>query len=408
MCDEIIAVMELNNDHRRILRLVAEQASVSRASLSAETGWARATVAQRLSDLVDARWLLEVESGAGAGRGRPSTMYELNARSAMIFVLSFGQTQVTTALVDLDGRPVISQEVVFASDAKVEQATQFAKESSSHLDALLAKAGRSRSEVRICVTGKPGPVDPEDPDGPLPMPGWVSVRVRDIVESALGIPTILENDANLMALGSWASEGRPTGPYVFVKVALGIGAGILLDGRILRGRRGMAGEIGHSPVSTNSTEPCSCGQTTCVTQAAGVPAILREMQRHGSTAETVDDLAELAVHGDPIAASVLRQAGRYVGEALLGLVATLAPDTIVLGGRVSQLADHLVTGARETLYSRSVPALTAGMRVLASRNHRELALKGAGMIGLESLIERGVDLSDRMLPQLAAPVTTSL
>ncbi|MFJ4286855.1 ROK family protein [Paenarthrobacter nicotinovorans] len=397
--------MELTDDHRLVLRAVKQQGGMSKAGIAAETGWARATVTQRVSELVEALWLEEVDAPvSGAGRGRPSTLYRLNSSSALIFVLSLGQTQATLALVDLQGTPMATRQVVFEPKSTagigvgIEEASEVARKASSFLQDLLTAARRRREDVRLCVIGKPGPVDPDHPNTPIAMAGWVSVGLRDVVEAEVGVPTLVENDANLMVLGSWDQEGRPSGSFVYVKVGVGLGAGIVIDGRLVRGRQGMAGEIGHIPVSARSDRQCACGQSSCVTQIADARAILRNLQQEGIDVEDLDDLAQLAVRGDPAAARVLRQAGRHIGEALLGMVSTLAPDTIMIGGRVSELGEHLVTGARETLYSRSIPALTAGMSVIASPDHREISLRGAANVGIEALIDRGVDLTGSLLP----------
>ncbi|MEN2742659.1 ROK family transcriptional regulator [Microbacterium sp. X-17] len=385
---------EITDDHKRVLRLIHEQGTVSRAAVSAETGWARATVTQRLNELIAAGWVVEMfPSGAAEGRGRPSTSYQLNLDGPLIFVLSFGQSQVLTALTDLDRNPVVTRLVAFEREHSTEQAQQVSDGASDYLDALLDSLGRDRSDVKMVVIGKPGPVDLANPlvDASA-MPGWISVGVRDEVEAALGIPTLLENDANLMVIGSWESAGRPNGSYVFVKIARGIGAGILIDGKLVRGRMGLAGEIGHNPVSANHGEPCSCGQRTCVTQYASADAIVRNVAALGLPVENIEGVATLAMEGNPLVTAELRQAGRFIGEALLGLVTTLAPEVIVLGGRASQLGDHLVAGTRESIYSRSVPAISTGLNVVAASNHRVLSLRGASSVGVSALIDRGTAL----------------
>ncbi len=407
MADYDQRVTKITADHQRILRLIHEHGSVSRAAVSTETGWARATVTQRLNELIADGWLIETLPPATAeGRGRPSMAYKFNSDGPLIFVLSFGQSQVLTALVDFDRNPVATRLVAFEREHSVEQAQQVSDGASEYLDALLARAGRERSEVKMVVIGKPGPVDLVNPVADsTAMPGWISISVRDQVESALDIPTLLENDANLMVIGSWETNGRPNGSYVFVKIARGIGAGILLDGKLVRGRMGLAGEIGHNPVSANTAEPCACGQRSCVTQYAGAEAIVLNVAAKGVPVESIEDVAHLAFDGNPVVTGELRQAGRYIGEALLGLVTTLAPETIVLGGRASQLGDHLVTGARESIYSRSVPAISTGVRILAAPDHRAMSLRGAASVGVSSLIERGAMLAVQVEPQVPHPVS---
>lgn len=387
----------LTMDHQRALRFVADESAATRGALASHTGWSRGTVAQRLNELQAANWLVtDPTQGDTEQRGRPSTRYRLNPMGGLILVLAFGQTQVNAALIDLTGQAIAGKTIHFTAGREIEEANDTAGRADEIMNALLDEIGCTPEDVRLCVFGKPGPVDQEEPNAPSAMPVWLAAENRATIESRTGIPTVIENDVNLVALGFWAMNGRLKGTSVAIQVSIGMGAGIIVDGHLIRGRRGMAGEIGHLPISTPYAQLCGCGQSNCASRAVGIPRILELLRQQGLDAENFAELQALTERADPVAIAALRQAGRHIGEALLGLVATLAPDVVAIGGPLLRLGDYAIAGARETLYARSLPALTAGMKVVSAPNYLELTLKGASVFGIATLIDRARPLPDTL------------
>ncbi|MGH2900661.1 MAG: ROK family protein, partial [Solirubrobacteraceae bacterium] len=299
---------ELRHDHLSIIRALSG-AEQSRADLGRTLGWARNTVSSRLDDLVTGGWIVESDDQL-TGRGRPSTLFRLNEDSILVFVASFGKDQVTATITTIGGTSLARRVIPgyslggAGSDGPVDAAQL--------LDELVLEADVSRTLVRIAVVGVTGPV--ED-NRSMPMYADLTVDGADF-ERTLGVPVVVENDANLMALGLLSTLDAQSRSLVFVKVATGIGAGLVIDGRLHRGLRGLAGELGHIPVAHGDGIPCNCGNYGCVGEVASAPAIVDQLRRDGLDVQSLDDLQPLVAAGNQVAIATLRQAGRDIGEAL--------------------------------------------------------------------------------------------
>ncbi len=234
---------------------------------------------------------------------------------------------------------------------------------------------------------------------PPNLPGWRDVPLRDLLSAAFGVPVLLENDANAQGYGEYRfGAGRGARNLLFVTVSTGIGGGIVLDGRVYHGASGAAGEVGHVPLDPDGP-PCGAGHPGDLEAMASGLAIAREAEaalRRGQcsvlrrlaaegrevTAETVAEAASL---GDADAAAIIQRAGRWLGMGLAGLVNVLNPDTLVLGGGLTNLGDAYLTPAREELQRRAFPQAFADLRVaVGSLGERAGALGAVALIAEQS------------------------
>lgn len=233
----------------------------------------------------------------------------------------------------------------------------------SHIAASLAdfieNKGICRQDLIGIGIGVPGPVDSSGVVYGCDNLGWGTFSVQDTLQELTGLTVAAGNDANVAALGEcWKGGGRGYRNMVLATLGTGVGGGILVDGQLVVGAGGGAGEIGHMKLRRDETEPCGCGKRGCVEQycsATGIvrmanrmlqdsrePSILR--QREKLTAKDVFDSAKAA---DPLALAVTRQFFDYMGEFLADICCVVAPDVIVLGGGVSKAGDFLLEGTKE-------------------------------------------------------------
>ncbi|HEX8004346.1 MAG TPA: ROK family glucokinase [Mycobacteriales bacterium] len=190
---------------------------------------------------------------------------------------------------------------------------------------------------------------------------WRDVAVRDEVAARVGLPVVVENDANAAAWAEYrfgAGAGEPD--LVCLTVGTGIGAGIVLDGRLYRGRFGIAGEPGHVCVVCDG-EPCGCGNAGCLEQYASGTALARYVKERGGTA-TGAEITDLARAGDEVALEAFGLVGRWLGRGLADMASLLDPGVFVLGGGVADAGDLLLAPARESFEAH-----------LSGRGHRPLA-----------------------------------
>lgn len=362
-----------------LARALRHQAK-GRGELATETGWSLNTVASKLARLMDEGWIVETNDGRGV-RGRPFVRYGFNPTAALVVLLRFDADQISGAICTLVGDVVTSTthklHVDFGSDDAVE-------EIAGVLDAMATHPGVDRSRIRAMVVGVPGPVS-----GMTRTVPWSKVGVLPAdLAARFKIPVAIENDANLMALGA-RHEHQDTDSLLFLLVQTGIGAGLVLSGRLHRGLLGWAGEVGHIPVTAGGDMPCMCGNRGCLAGVASNPALMRAISTSTRPVETVADLKHLVLSGDIDAIMALRQAGRHIGEAIVGLVVGLAPEAIAVGGHIAEIGDHVITGIRETLAQKTPPQISSQLRIVAIQDHDQIGVRGATDLAFDLMFPEG-------------------
>jgi glucokinase len=232
--------------------------------------------------------------------------------------------------------------------------------------------------------GAPGVVDAErgvvtTSTGVLP--GWEGTAVAAELERRLGIRFAADNDVNAAALGEARyGAGRGLDSFLFVAVGTGLGGAIVVGGRVVRGATGTAGEIGHVPVFGAEEVVCSCGRAGHLEAVVAAPAISAAYERvTDEPDQAVRVIARRAAQGDTVAAGVLRQVGAAFGRTLGGLVNTLDPQAVILGGGVMEAGPPLWVPVEEALRAEALPS-AAGVPL------RPAALGvDAGVIGAAAL-----------------------
>ena len=270
----------------------------NRGHLVESTGWSRNTVAARLNALIEAGWVEEVRRDQGE-LGRPALRYRVNPRAALAYCASFGWDQLNGAICGLDGE-------ILAADTTPFPLGHFRTPSLRRKSNSRAPPSPGRGRPTRLIGGHRG-TKPGGQPGPAAAWSHTGLIPGDFAQH-LGIPVVIENDANLMALGL-RREFPDARTLVFVKIATGIGAGVVIDGRLHAGMAGLAGEVGHIPVRRGADRQCACGNRGCVGEVAAAPSILRELSTDNRRISTLDDLHALVTQGDGEAVATLRAAG---------------------------------------------------------------------------------------------------
>jgi predicted NBD/HSP70 family sugar kinase len=233
--------------------------------------------------------------------------------------------------------------------------------------------------------GLPGPVEhatgrPVDP--PI-MPGWDRFDVPGYLGDAFGVPILVDNDVNVMAVGERNDYWRDVDDLLFVKVSTGIGAGVIAGGRVHRGAQGIAGDIGHVYVPNAGDPPCRCGSVGCLEAIAAGPAIAARLREQGMDVHSPQQVAAAVAQGDLEAVRAVRDAGRTLGHVLTSCISLINPAVIVLGGPIANAGDHLLAGAREVIYTRATPITTGGLQIVRSRGTDKAAVSGASSMAIQ-------------------------
>ncbi len=255
-------------------------------------------------------------------------------------------------------------------------------------DQLLGEIGREAAEVRGVGVGLPGPVEFATGRAVSPpiMPGWNLYPVGERLRERYGAPALVDNDVNIMGLGEYWSHWRQEEFLLFVKVGTGIGSGIVASGHVHRGVVGSAGDIGHVHVPDHDDVLCRCGNVGCLEAIAGGGALAARLREVGLDTHTSRDVVAQALHGQRDAVRMVREAGLAIGGVLATCVNLLNPAVIVIGGDLAGAGEPLLAGIRETVYRRSLPLATGGLRIVPSQLGDEAGITGAAVMVLETIL----------------------
>ena len=363
------------------LGLVADAATpLSRADIAASTGFTRATASTLVDTLLAGGLLCEVAPARPPRSGRPATGLVLAPDGPGGLGLEVGVDYVATTVVDLAGC-VRHADVVMADQRllRPEQALSRA--------AAQAVAALDATNVRVCglAVALPGLADAGHGRVRLaPNLGWREVDALAVLRREPRLAALsmsLDNEANYAALCErYGAAGAHS--FVYVSGEVGIGAGLVLEGQLYRGRRGWSGEIGH--VTVDPAGPmCTCGARGCLEQYAGQEAILRRAGLDGGAATslggepTVRRIVERAGVGDPAMLVALAEAGHALGVVLAGVVNVLDLDTVVLGGVYAPLAQWVQPVVEQELQARVLWSTWAPLAVRTASVGAEAAVLGA-------------------------------
>lgn len=351
----------------------------TRSELASMTGMARSTLTQRVDALL-ASGLIQPAGEAASSGGRPPTTFAFAPSARIVLAADLGATHARLGVTDLAGRILAETSADVAIDLGPTTVLDWVIDNGR---ALIAEIGRTPEELLGVGLGLPGPVEHSTGRAINPpiMPGWDGFDVPTYVGAQLPGSVFVDNDVNIMALGEYFTQWSDVQHLLYVKVATGIGCGIITDGTVYRGAQGAAGDMGHIQVSDGGGILCRCGNTDCLEAVASGPAIATKLARHGIEAATALDVVHLARSGTPSLTPLLRDAGRDIGEVLAASVNLLNPGIVVVGGAMILAGDHLLAGIREVIYQRSLPLATQNLRIVAARTG-----EGAGVVGAATMV----------------------
>jgi predicted NBD/HSP70 family sugar kinase len=367
-----------------ILRLVRTDQATTRADLAALTGLARSTIAQRVDALLAHRLLVARGDSQSTG-GRPPTMLAFNHDAGVALAGDLGATHSRVAVTDLGGT-ILSQARRDIAIAEGPEPVLSWLESA--FDGLLDEIGRGPDDLRGVGVGLPGPVAfaTGQPVNPPIMPGWDRYPVGRRLAERYGVPALIDNDVNIMALGEHWSSWRDQAFLLFVKIGTGIGSGIVASGHVHRGADGAAGDIGHIHVPDHDDTICRCGNRGCLEAVAGGGAMAARLRELGLPTKTSKDVVDHVRAGRPEAVQLIREVGRTIGGVLASCVNVLNPAVIVIGGDISLAGEPLMAGIREVVYRRSLPLATGRLRIVPSQLDDLAGVTGAAVMVLEEVL----------------------
>lgn len=385
---------------QRVLRLIRTSGPLSRAEAAEQTGLTRPTISAVVAELLEEGWVEEMGMGESSG-GRPPIMLRFNPRARWVIGAELGAGHVRAVLSDLSG------EVIRRVKHRVESTDP------------MVELARLEGAVRELLYDLPETVT----GAPIPVAG-VGVGITGIVDPALGtwrysphfavadlpvvsllqerlmLPILIENDARAMAWGERSfGAARGVNNLAYIRVGVGIGAGIIIGGELYGGAHQGAGEIGHTIVAEDGPR-CRCGSYGCLETVASAPAIARRAVRsiQQGQASSIHELVKgdleqvigttvitAARAGDRLARERLMEAGRYLGVAIGNLINLLNPSMVIIGGGTSLAGDLLIDPLVEVAASRALPGLRERVRILQTPLGEDSCPIGGAALVIEEL-----------------------
>jgi predicted NBD/HSP70 family sugar kinase len=354
---------------RIILNLVRKYQSISRADLMRQSGLQRSTVSVITEQLISEQWLREGAMGASA-RGRRPTFLHLNENRAGIFGINVQPVSTDLALANLSGH-FLAQETIPTPRSSSVFVTQI---SSRVREWMKTHPMMAYEGIGVSL---PGRVDLSSQKFVFaPNLSWHAADLKEQLEKATGLSVSMENAANACALSEFwfGKHADGVNNLVVVTVSEGIGVGMILNGQLVRGTSGLAGEFGHVALSEDGPL-CGCGNRGCWEVYASNSAAVRYYNeaaargREPHSIRTFGEILQLNAHGNPRAEMALDQMAEYLGKGLVMLVAGLAPDVIIIVGDIAQVwgkVGPIVTDVvrRRTSTHASVRIMASGMASL--------------------------------------------
>lgn len=356
-----------------VLGFVWRRREVSRAEIARRTGRSRSTISEVVARLLPTGLIQEVGSGESRGGRRP-ILIGFRDDASTILGVDIGAAHVSVALTDLRGRILEWR----AEDHPVRRDPHGTAALAVELGAAcLAARGPVAPEPMGIGVAVPSPVDPLSPYRILEriLPAWRDFDLLGELRGHFEIPVFVDNDANLGALAEhyW---GKAVGidDFAYLKVATGIGAGLMIDGEIYRGATGVAGEIGHVAIDPRGPQ-CVCGNRGCLATFVGTRALVARTRTllpdfpRSALAGTDPDiwtLEDAALADDPLALKVVHEAARNLGIVVAGVLNLVNPGSVILGGSLARLGDRLVTPLKEAVASRTLVASAAASDIRTS------------------------------------------
>jgi predicted NBD/HSP70 family sugar kinase len=377
-----------DRNRERVLGVLRQRGRISQADIARVTGLSRTTVHTLVSELKDWGTVEEVDAAAHDARGgRPGVQLMLRDSTLAAVGIDFGHSHVQVAVADMAHNVLAERR----GDLDVNRHAMEALDAAARMvGEVLAEARVERRHVLGAGIGIPGPVDRArgTAGSATILPGWTGLRIAGEMGERLEMPVEIENDANLGALAeqTWGA-GRDCSNFVYIKAATGIGAGLVIDGRLLRGVSGTAGEIGHTTLD-EAGALCYCGNRGCLETVASGPAIIHLVGLIDGEVPTLSRIVELAVAGDLRCRRAISDAGREIGVAVAGLCNLINPERVIIGGLLSRTGDVLLQPMRESIRRHAVQAAAESLDVCPAMFVERAELLGSLSLALHASSRR--------------------
>ncbi|MGP4041463.1 ROK family transcriptional regulator [Gracilibacillus sp. D59] len=332
-----------------VLKTIQERAPISRATIANVTGLNKGTVSSLVSELIDEKLIHESGTGKSSGGRRP-VMLLLNETAGFTISVDLGVKSILGVLTDLRGNILSEKKIRFKNE---------------DLDKVLALLYQLIDELKNDVpesvygivgigVGVPGVVTMEGEILLAPNLGWKKVPLQQILIDHYNVPVTVENEANAGAYGEKVyGVGQKSDELVYTSISVGIGVGLILEGKLYKGLRGFSGELGHMTIEKDG-EDCRCGNKGCWELYASEQALLDQAEINGFDDATLEKLIDAADQGDSLAIQLLESVGDYLGVGITNIIHIFNPEQVVVGNTLRQAERYIMPAIEKRIEKNAI------------------------------------------------------
>ncbi|QIL84729.1 ROK family protein [Vibrio sp. HDW18] len=371
----------------RVYKLIDQKGPISRIDLSKESELAPASITKITRELIDAHLIHETTVQEATSRGRPAVGLQTNNFGWQFLSMRLGRGYLTIALHELGGEVLIDIKIDIHEIDQDDVLSRLLFEIEEFFQTYATQLDRVTS---IAIT-LPGLVNSEQ-GIVLQMPHYnvKNLALGPAIYKATGLPVFVANDTRAWALAEKLfGHAQDVDNSILISIHHGLGAGIVLDGRVLQGRHGNIGDLGHIQIDPKG-KPCHCGNYGCLETVASSQAIrdqvtTRIMEGEASCLAaseeiSIEDICAAAADGDSLAVDVIQQLGRYLGAAIAIVINLFNPEKILIGGVINQAKAILYPSIEQCIREQSLPVYHQDLPLVESRFYKQATMPGAALI----------------------------
>jgi len=389
------------NNQSVIYRAIREAGAISRTDLAKRTGLNPSTITHISREMLN-RGLI-VDAGPGESRGgRRSSLLQINAQYAYIIAVRLSRYNIQSILTDLNlnngiRRTYISSSLAHPTDISIPTILDL-------IESMILESGVDRSQILGVGICAPGPLDAhkgilfEPPN----FPGWPGTPIRQIIETKLGFPTFVDNDANAAALAEKMFGGaKEIDNYVYMLIEDGVGGGLMINGDIYRGENDAAGEIGHMTIDLNG-EQCSCGNFGCLELYTSLISVEEEVRQLISSGRSslveglvkgdldkisFDLIVQAALESDPAALEAIQTFTDALTVGIVNVINTFDPEAVLLGGKIGAAEELILEPLKQQISQRLMYRGEKSVSICFSELKSDATLIGAFSLVLHEFFQ---------------------
>lgn len=381
------------NTTAQIFNIIRQNGEINRMGITEISGVSKSTISHQINKLLKLGLIEEI---SWADSSQRKLKLKIRGKVGCVAGIFLGTTKLSIVVFSLDMEIVADESYRLESISEPEAAN---KEIISRLSRLCEK--HNIAQLWGIGIGFPFPVNFREgkPDSPPNVPLWHDYPLKTLYENAFSCPVLIDNDVNVMALGEgYMGCTREEDNFLFIKAGTGIGAGLILDGRIYRGAKGCAGDIGHIAID-GSSRLCHCGNRGCLEAVTGGKALAVKAEEKALSGESpflaarlkskikldAVDINDGAIAGDLTSIQLIKEAGHAIGEVTAKLVNFFNPSSIIVGGGLAGFGNHFISAIRESVIQRSPHLATYDLNVCISELKDKSGPVGAGTLILDHI-----------------------